>query len=351
MNKETKEGLSMSLENFERYCEVNGNFMQSVNWAKVKNSWNAEYIEVCDKSGNIEGTMLVLVKKIPFLKTAMLYAPRGPVCDMHNKGVLERIFEKLCEIAKKYNAYMLKIDPLIDERDIFAISNLKSLGFEYHPERVGYDNVQCRENYILDISGKSTDEVFAGFKSKWRYNIRLAQRKGVVCDFYEDDKLDDFEALMKQTSVRDGFDMRSKEYFRNLLKSFDGKAKLCMCYADGVALSGALCIEYAGTMSYVYGCSSNEMRNYMPNYLMQWTMIKSAVEDGCHTYDFCGIPYWYDMEHKNFGVYKFKQGFNGQVKVWAGEFDYVFRAGLKRCADIMMQIKGLSAKISAGNSA
>ncbi len=56
----------MSLENFERYCEVNGNFMQSVNWAKVKNSWNAEYIEVCDKSGNIEGTMLVLVKKIPF---------------------------------------------------------------------------------------------------------------------------------------------------------------------------------------------------------------------------------------------------------------------------------------------
>ncbi len=139
MNKETKEGLSMSLENFEKFCDKNGNFMQSVNWAKVKNSWNAEYIEVCDKNGNIEGTMLVLVKKIPFLKTAMLYAPRGPVCDMHNKGVLERIFEKLCEIAKKYNAYLLKIDPLIDERDIFAISNLKSLGFEYHPER------QCRQ--------------------------------------------------------------------------------------------------------------------------------------------------------------------------------------------------------------
>lgn len=179
----------------------------------------------------------------------MLYAPRGPVCDMHNKGVLERIFARLCEIAKKYNAYMLKIDPLIDERDIFAISNLKSLGFEYHPERVGYDNVQCRENYIIDIAGRDADEVFAGFKSKWRYNIRLAQRKDVVCDFYEDEKLDDFEALMKQTSARDGFDMRSKEYFRNLLKSFDGKAKLCMCYADGVALSGALCIEYAGTMS------------------------------------------------------------------------------------------------------
>ena len=94
----------------------------------------------------------------------------------------------------------------------------------------------------------------------------------------------------------------------------DGKAKLCMCYADGVPLSGALCIEYAGTMSYVYGCSSNEMRNYMPNYLMQWTMIKKAIEDGCDIYDFCGIPYWYDTEHKNFGVYKFKQGFNGQVQ-------------------------------------
>ncbi len=331
----------MNLYDFERYCESKGNFMQSARWAKVKGNWDAQYIAANDTKGNIVGTMLVLIKKIPFLNTAMLYAPRGPVCDMHNTEVLNAIFAQVERVAEKYHAYTIKIDPLVDEKDTKAIENLKSLGFEYHPEKVGYDNVQCRENYVIDINGRSSDELLQGFKTKWRYNIRLAQRKGVNCDFYGEEKLDDFEALMKETAERDGFDMRTKEYFRGLLRSFDGKARLCMCYLGDFPLSGALCIEYAGTMSYVYGCSSSRLRNYMPNYLMQWNMIKYAAEKGCHTYDFCGIPYWYDETHHNYGVYRFKQGFNGYVKTWAGEFDYTFRGNLRRCADIMMKFKSL----------
>lgn len=315
--------------------------MQSTRWARVKQNWKAEYIAAYDEKGTIAGTMLVLVKKIPFLNTAMLYAPRGPVCDMHNKEVLNAIFAQIKCVAKKYNAYTLKIDPLIDENDTESIENLKTLGFEYHPEKVGYDNVQCRENYIIDINGRSAEELFDSFKPKYRYNIRLAQRKGVICDFYGEEKLDDFEVLMKETSERDGFDMRTKEYFRGILRSFGGKARLCMCYLGDFPLSGALCIEYAGTMSYVYGCSSNRLRSYMPNYLMQWTMIRNAAENGCKVYDFCGVPYWYDESHRNYGVYKFKSGFNGCVKVWAGEFDYTFRGNLRRCADFMMKLKKL----------
>ncbi len=331
----------MNIKDYENYCSnsIYGNFMQSSYWTNVKTNWIPEYIIVNDKTGNIVGVMLILVKKIPFLNTAMLYAPRGPVCDMHNMEILSAIFLQVKLIAKKYHAYMLKIDPLINENDVVSINNLKSLGFVHHSEKIGYDNIQCRENYIIDINGRSAQEIFDSFKPKCRYNIRLSQRKGVSCKFYGTEKIDDFEALMKETGERDGFYIRTKEYFARLIKSFKGNAKLCMCYYKNTPLSGALFIDYAKTVSYVYGCSSNKLRNYMPNYLMQWTMIKYAVDTGCKTYDFCGIPYWYDKTHRNYGVYKFKQGFNGEIRTWAGEFDYTFRGNLQRCADILMKIK------------
>lgn len=314
----------MEINEYERFCESNGNFMQSSRWANVKANWQHEFITVNDENGAVIGSMLILIKKLPIINRTMFYAPRGPVCDMHNKDVLYEIFNQLCLLAKKHRAYTVKLDPLIDITDTTAVENLKALGFVHHPERLGYDTVQCRENYMMDIKDKKAEEVFEGFKSKWRYNIRLAQRKGVSCKIYREEALDDFVSLMQETSERDGFNMRGKEYFRTLLRSFPENSGLCMCYLGNTPLSGALYINYAGTMSYVYGCSSNQYRNYMPNYLMQWTMIKHSCKSGCKVYDFCGIPYWYDENHKNYGVYRFKQGFGGYVKTYAGEFDYNF---------------------------
>ena len=278
----------MDIKEYEEFCKNSkyGNFMQSADWARVKKGWIPEYVAVRDENGKINGCTLVLVKKIPILNTAMLYAPRGFVCDTHDSKTVRKIFEQIKLIAEKYHAYTLKTDPLIDETDFISIKNLVDLGFVYHGEKQGYDNTQCRENYVLDIKDKSCDEVFANFKSKWRYNIRLAMRKGVECKFCGEDELDDFMELMKETGRRDGFEIRSEEYFRNFLQAFHGNAKLCIAKLDGKVLSGALLVNYANVASYVYGCSSNEYRKYMPNYLMQWTMIKYAIESGCHTYDF-----------------------------------------------------------------
>ena len=333
----------MDAEKYEKFCGGNkyGSFTQSLRWSSVKSNWKSETIVVKNDRHEIIGVMLVLIKRIPFLNTAFMYAPRGPVCDMHDKDILEQMFDKIKLLQRKYNAYILKIDPLIDENDTEAIENLCSLGFEYHGEKVGYENTQCRENYVIDIDGRHSEEIMAQFKAKWRYNIRLAQKKGVVCGFYGKEKIDDFYTLMLETAKRDGFSARSKEYFVRLLTSFKGNAKLCMCYLGDIPLSGALMIDYAGTTSYVYGCSANEYRNYMPNYLMQWTMIKHAADVGNHTYDFCGIPYWYDENHRNYGVYKFKQGFNGRVQVWAGEFDYVFKKNIEYISELAMRIKKL----------
>ena len=180
----------MDIKEYEEFCKNSkyGNFMQSADWAKVKKGWSPEYVAVRDENGKINGCTLVLVKKIPILNTAMLYAPRGFVCDTHDSKTVRKIFEQIKLIAEKYHAYTLKTDPLIDETDFISIKNLVDLGFVYHGEKQGYDNTQCRENYVLDIKDKACDEVFANFKSKWRYNIRLAMRKGVECKFCGEDE-------------------------------------------------------------------------------------------------------------------------------------------------------------------
>lgn len=73
--------------------------------------WIPEYVAVRDENGKINGCTLVLVKKIPILNTAMLYAPRGFVCDTHDSKTVRKIFEQIKLIAEKYHAYTLKTDP------------------------------------------------------------------------------------------------------------------------------------------------------------------------------------------------------------------------------------------------
>lgn len=315
-------------------------FMQSENWAKVKSKWKSEQIILSDEFGSIEGTMQILIRKIPFLNTSLMYSPRGPVCDLHDKKVLKRLADSARLLAEKYNAFLLKTDPMIEVSDKEAVENLKSVGFEYN-ENISEDHtVQSLKNYILRIEGKTEEEVFASFDSKWRYKIRLASRKGVVCDCNSRD-IEHFHILMKETGERDGFNIRSKEYFSCLLDAFGDNARLFMCYApDGQAISGALAIRYGDRVSYVYGASGNGHRNLMPNYLMQWNMIQWAISSGCSIYDFMGIPHYDDQKHPNYGVYQFKKGFNGKVVVYAGEFDMVFSKLKRREVQFMLRLSG-----------
>ena len=93
----------MDIKEYEEFCKNSkyGNFMQSADWAKVKKGWIPEYVAVRDENGKINGCTLVLVKKIPILNTAMLYAPRGFVCDTHDSKTVRKIFEQIKLIAEK----------------------------------------------------------------------------------------------------------------------------------------------------------------------------------------------------------------------------------------------------------
>lgn len=117
----------------------------------------------------------------------------------------------------------------------------------------------------------------------------------------------DFARIMLTTGVRDGFVTRPPEYFANMLDNLGEHARLYMAFHEGQPIAGTLAIHYGDKVWYLYGASSNEHRNLMPNYLLQWSMIQWAVETGCSVYDFRGVSGDISEDNPLYGLYKFKK--------------------------------------------
>lgn len=316
---------------FERFVSSheNGAFTQSLDWANVKANWGSEGVLSRDTSGNIRGACLVLIKKIPFIKSALLYAPRGPVYS--DNTALSELMAGIDVLAAKTRAFAFICDPPITDD-----SGLRGFSRIITDEKRA---IQCRSNYILNLEGKRLSDIRANFKPEYRNRISKAERRGVRC--YELcgadalNALDDFYALMFETGRRDGFAIRSKEYFARFLMATKEHSRLYMCYAAlgrETPLSGAVAVEYGGKFSYVYGASSDNWRNLYASYLMQWTMISDAVERGCRVYDFGGVPYYDDSSRREYGMFRFKKGFGGEVVTYVGELVKVYRPLLERAA-------------------
>lgn len=192
------------------------NFQQSVEWGKVKDAWTNEIVLAEDSEGNIIGSISVLIRKIPIFGNIM-YSSRGPVCDIHNKEVLKQLTDGLKELAKKYNAFVLKIEPDIKSDDQEFRKIVAELGYGIKDDAKNFsEEIQPRYVFRLDIKGKTEDEIFRGFHQKTRYNVRLATKKGVVVKEGKREDLKDFHEIMKVTGKRDDFIIRPLEYFEKM---------------------------------------------------------------------------------------------------------------------------------------
>ena len=311
-----------------------GEFMQSTRWQEVKSNWKWEAVVSRDGEGRIVGACGVLIQKMPLFGTTFLYAPRGPVCDIHDQQVLADLKAGVDQLAKTYNAHLFKMDPDVAADDQEFLRLMDKMGFArfYGPD--GFETIQARFNYRLYLQGRTEAELMAGFTQKTRYNIRVARKHGVEVRPVGPERLDDFMKIYQVTGARDGFNTRPKEYFQRMLSALGTHCRLYMGFYEGQAICGAIATNYAGKTCYVYGASDNAHRNVMPNYLMQMEMIRWAVETGCAVYDFQGISG--DMENENghmYGLYRFKRGFGGQVDELAGEFNYLYKPVTARLVD------------------
>ncbi len=299
------------------------NFQQSLEWAKVKISWKHEVILAEDNSGKIIGSLMVWIRKIPIFGNIM-YSARGPVCDIHNMEVLKQLSEGIQQLAKKYNAIVMRMEPDIVSSDETFRNIMIDLGYQIKDDAKNFrEEIQPRYVFRLNTKNKTEEELFKNLHSKTRYNVRLATKKGVVIKEGTRDDLKVFHKIMVTTGIRDGFITRPLSYFERMYDCLGEKhMKLLMAYYNDEPISGVIVIMYGNKTWYLYGASSNEHRNLMPNYLLQWEMVKIALANKSDIYDLRGVPGIADNSN---GLYRFKKGFGAEYTEFIGEVYMEFK--------------------------
>lgn len=321
-NIENEEEIRRFIENNKR-----AHFLQSPEWAKVKTEWEHEYAIVRDEKEQIKGVMSILLRKVPIFHRYIMYAPRGFVCDEHDKDILLGLTEEAKKIAKKYKAFIFRLDPDISKDDEEFQKIIKELGYKTKNNIKSINQViQPKYVFRLNVKDRTEEELLASFHSKTRYNIRLATKKGVTIREGNRENLKSFHDIMKTTGSRDEFFIRPLSYFEKIYDSMGAEhIKLIIAEYEGKPISAVLPIKYGNKVWYLYGGSSNEHRNLMPNYLLQWEMIKMAIARNDDVYDFRGVSGVVDETHPQYGLYRFKQGFGATFTEFIGEVYLPFK--------------------------
>jgi peptidoglycan pentaglycine glycine transferase (the first glycine) len=304
-----------------------GHILQSYEWGEVKalTGWKPFRL-VLEDNGQMVAAISLLKRTIPAIKKSIFYAPRGPVLDLNNHDLFRFLMEEVRKLASKEQVIFLKIDPDVPSSDENLRKLIKETGFISAEKGGNFEGLQPKYVFRLDISA-SLDELMASFHHKTRYNIRLAGRKGVeIKENCTKDDLPVFYKILEVTAARDKFLVRSYEYFETIWEQLVEKnlAKLFMAYYEGEPIAGTLAFIMGNKAWYIYGASANKHRNKMPNYLLQWTMIKWAKANNCILYDFRGVPGNLTEDSPIYGLYRFKKGFNAEYTEFIGEFDLVY---------------------------
>ncbi|MEG2378099.1 MAG: peptidoglycan bridge formation glycyltransferase FemA/FemB family protein, partial [Clostridia bacterium] len=227
--------------------------------------------------------------------------------------------------AKENNAYMLTIDPDIAEDSHFC-RNLRLCGFKLGDNMRDNGLLQPLAVFRIDIAGKTDDDLLAMFHSKARYSVRASLKSGATCRIGVRDDIPAFQKLLCETAKRDGFTPRGVEYFNNM---FDALApdycKLFIVEYDGEMIAGSVLIRYGDKTWHLYGASSENHKDTLPNFLMQWEMMRWSIAEGCTMYDMRGVAGEQDKTRPLEGLMRFKKRFGGELLSFAGRLDIVYK--------------------------
>ncbi len=298
--------------------------LQSFEWGEVKRTtgWAPRRL-LLEEGGQARAAALILRREVPLLRAPVLYVPKGPLLAEDGSALLEAALAWLEEEARRARAIFIKIDPDIVADDAAALEVLRRRTW-----RRGED-VQFRNTILVDL--RAEEEALLGrMKPKTRYNIRLAERRGVRVREGTAADLEAFYELYRETGWRDGFLTRPYPYYRQVWQTFleAGWGRLFLAEHEGELLAGLFLLRFGPCAWYMYGASSGRKREHMPNHLLQWEAMRWARAAGCTTYDFWGAPDQLHPEDPLWGVYRFKAGFGGRFVSRLGAYDFVVRPAL-----------------------
>lgn len=329
--KRTREAVDPAA--WDRFVKANqGHILQTSSWGMLKSAfgWDHEIVMVGGPDG-IRSGALMLFRRVPLRLGVIAYVPRGPIVDWSDSTAVHELFGALDYVAKDRRAALLKVEPDIEDTPE-ARAQMRALGFRPSPQ-----TVQPPRTVMLDVKG-TEDEILARMNQGTRRKIRTAEKREVVVRRGTKRDLESFCQLSGITGERDGFAVHSPEYFRSVYDLFAARyGALFMASAEKKDLAGIMVLAIGRRAWYLYGASSDEERERMPNYALQWTAIRWARAHACTEYDLWGIPdenedtleaQFQKRSDGLWGVYGFKRGFGGRVYRSLGAWDRVYNPAI-----------------------
>jgi lipid II:glycine glycyltransferase (peptidoglycan interpeptide bridge formation enzyme) len=343
--------------------------LQTWEWAEVKAAYGWQpmpYVWVpAAPTQSVTPKVAAMVLKRRIMRRTLaahlciLYSPKGPLLDWDDATLRAQVLEDLEAMAEKERAIFLKLDPDVvlgrGVPDVFAAGteNLgEQVAAQLRQRRWIFSNeqVQFRNTIMIDLT-RSEDALLHAMKQKTRYNIRLAEKRGVSVRTGTADDLPALYRMYATTSERDGFAIRNEGYYRKVWETFmrprasreEPRAEPLIAEVKGQAVAAIFVFYFAKRAYYIYGMSGQAHRDKMPNHLLQWEAVKHAKRLGCTHYDLWGAPDIFDESDPMWSVFRFKGGLGGEVVRTLGAWDFpansfwypIFTRLLPRILEIM----------------
>ena len=393
--------VELEKQEFIDFCNRNPQalFFQSPYWIEIKqqNGWSGKILGVKEDGKIVVATVLLYKSLKGIIRFA--YAPRGFLMDYSDFDLLTEFTKEIKEYLKKENVAFLKINPYVDYqlRDIHGniiegtknddlMEKLASLGYKHYGFYVDMDekkDLEPRWISVLDIKGKTTDELFKSFRSGTKWGINNSKKNFITLVEADESNLVEFKNLMKHTAERREFVDRPLSYYQEMFKVLNREnavkvllaeinlkelldftksrfeknekrltviegnpKKINECneikseqesiakridsltedfnnYGEKKIIAGGWYMLYGREVVYLFGASYKPFMKYNSQYLLQYEMIDYAVKNGYDKFNFYGIDGNFNEDSKNFGLFDFKRGFGADVHELIGEFDLV----------------------------
>ena len=290
----------------------NAHLLQTGEWGELKSAFGWKPVRIVKGNFGVQ----ILFRQLP-LGFTVGYIPKA--------NIDPSLLSEIDAVCKSNHAIFIKWEPDCWD-DQFIIHHSREAFI------ISKHNIQPPRTIVIDIRG-SDEEILSKMKQKTRYNIRLAEKKGVTVRAWND--IDSFHKMMLVTGGRDGFGIHSREYYQRAydLLQPKGLAEILVAEYESKPLAALFVARNGNRAYYLYGASTDEERNRMPTYLLQWEAMRWAKARGCEEYDLWGVPDEdeaileanFESRHDGlWGVYRFKRGFGGELKRAAQALDRVY---------------------------
>ncbi len=280
--------------------------LQSYEWGEFREMTGIKVVR--------EGGIQITIHKIPHTPWSVGYCPKGPMPDREQVKVLAKV-------ARENRCILIKVEPKVEKQDTrLEERDFRKLGFK------AGRSLFTKYNFVLDVT-PSIEELSAAFKQKTRYNIRVAEKRGVTVAIDDSDEaFEKYLELTEETTKRQGFYAHSREYHKKMWEVLHRAeiAHLLVAKYQGKIITTWVLFKFGETLYYPYGASTREYREVMANNLVMWEAIRLAKQWNLKYFDMWGAlgpeP---DPKDPWFGFHTFKSGYGGRHIQYVGTWDYV----------------------------